>query len=309
MRITNWSFNCVAAMAIAALCQSSLSAVETTLTPDQIHLNDTATTSFTDGSITLTPFIFDGAEFVQDSFNAQAVRLGIDNNGTNANAFNDGDTVVGNAGDEALELVLASGVGLSGMSYDFARADGPGASDGVLFSGFTANPLASFSVDDPRLFTVWENDILRLNIPGELFSGTEVNITFANSLASAGQTLLMTVHDTTQAGAQFPIRSISYDDEPSSPGDPGDVDGINGVTIDDFNIIRDNFFDNVASRGDGDLTGDGFVGVDDFDEWKDNFPGNASLFESQLFAPVPEPSTLMLAGVVGLFFIGPRSYR
>lgn len=52
---------------------------------------------------------------------------------------------------------------------------------------------------------------------------------------------------------------------------PGDVDGMNGVTLDDFEIIRQNFFTSATSRLDGDLTGDGIVDFDDFRQWKQNY--------------------------------------
>lgn len=183
------------------------------LTPADINGGDTNTASFSDGSITLTPFVHDGTAFVQDTFNGNAARLGIDNNplGTNNNGFTDGDLIVGNAGDEALELAFAAGVGLSKVSYDFSRADGPGSNDGVVFTGFTANPVVDFSVDNPNLFAVWNGvDSVRVNIPGSLFSGALVDINFNNPSASDGQTIFMTVNDTTQAGAQLAIRGISY---------------------------------------------------------------------------------------------------
>ena len=56
------------------------------------------------------------------------------------------------------------------------------------------------------------------------------------------------------------------------PLGPGDVDGINGVTLADFEIIRQNFLTSVTQRTEGDLTGDGFVDFDDFRQWKQNYP-------------------------------------
>lgn len=53
---------------------------------------------------------------------------------------------------------------------------------------------------------------------------------------------------------------------------PGDVDGINGVTIDDFNIIRANFNQAVTDRSFGDLTGDFFVDLSDYGQWQVNVP-------------------------------------
>ena len=52
---------------------------------------------------------------------------------------------------------------------------------------------------------------------------------------------------------------------------PGDVDCMNGVTLDDFEIIRQNFLTSVVDRTEGDLTGDGFVDFDDFRRWKQNY--------------------------------------
>lgn len=184
------------------------------LTPTDIHADDTTTVSFSDGSLSLTPLVHDGTGFAATTFNGNAARLGIDEQGTNNNAFNDGDLIVGNAGDEALEFDLEPGFGLSQVSYDFSRADGPGANDGVVFSGFTANPIVTFSVANPNLFAVWDGvDSVRVNIPGSLFGGVTTNINF-NSSASEGQTILMTVNDTTQAGAQLAIRGIAYSTVP-----------------------------------------------------------------------------------------------
>jgi hypothetical protein len=76
----------------------------------------------------------------------------------------------------------------------------------------------------------------------------------------------------------------------------GDVDGINGVTIDDFNIIRDNLTKNVTARNLGDLNGDRKVNLTDFQEWLDAAPAGlgASALASLSSANVPEPSTSVL---------------
>lgn len=78
---------------------------------------------------------------------------------------------------------------------------------------------------------------------------------------------------------------------------PGDVDGSGGVTIDDYDIIRSNLFNNVSdgvtqTRGLGDLTNDGLVGLADFRQWKENFGGSATT--------VPEPNSLFLVATFGL---------
>ena len=90
-------------------------------------------------------------------------------------------------------------------------------------------------------------------------------------------------------------------------GTPGDVDGMNGVTIEDFNIIRDNLGKEVLSRDMGDLTGDGKVGLSDFQEWLDNAP--PQVLAEAGFATVPEPSAavlllLAIAGLRGVFVRG-----
>lgn len=211
MRITTARiFSALACLALSA--SASTYAASISLTPTDIHGDDTNTASFSNGDVTITPFVHDGTGFVQDTFNAQPARLGIDNNGTNNNAFNDGDTIVGNAGDERLEFIFDAEAGLSRISYDFSRADGPGPNDGVIISGFTQNPGVSFSVSDPNLFSVYDAGAgtVRLNIPGELFSGTVVDVNFASVGASLGQTLILEAHDTTQAGAQLAIRGIGY---------------------------------------------------------------------------------------------------
>ena len=289
-----------ATIAVAMLAISPVHAVVVSLTPTDVHGDDSATAQFSDSFLTLTPFQGAIGSLTQATFNAQPARLGIDDFGTNANAFNDADTDPNNGNEERLQFEFTGGAALTQITYDFARADGPGDDDGVIISGFVSDPQVSFSVSDANLFSVFDDvaGSVRLNIPGELFNGNLVEVNFANPLASQDQTLLLSVTDTTQAGAQFPIRGISYDD---SPAIPGDVDGMNGVTIDDFIIIRDNFFDMVATREEGDLNLDGIVDIDDFDQWKDNFPGDTAAFASQLFSSTPEPASLMLLAFGGLF--------
>jgi hypothetical protein len=293
MRIITASFSCGAALAATLIAAPALALV-VDLTPGQINGNDTNTASFTDGMITLTPFVGD----TQSTFNPSSVRLGIDGTGTNANAFNDPDVDPNNGNEEKLQFQFASGVGLSRIAYDFSRADGPGLDDGVIITGFLVDPQVSFSISNPTLFANYAAGRLRLNIPGGLFSGTAVDINFGVPSASAGQTLLLSVTDTTQAGAQLAITGISYDDDVEILGD---VDGINGVTIEDFNIIRDNFFNTGVIRTQGDLTGDGKVSIADFEQWKSVYPGNGEAMLSQLFSQgAPEPSSALLLAVGGV---------
>ncbi|MDQ8191562.1 PEP-CTERM sorting domain-containing protein [Roseibacillus persicicus] len=191
----------------------SLPAAVVTLSTPDINGGVSTTSSFSDGNLTLTPLQGTSAA----TFNAHGIRLGIDDFGTNANSFNDPDTDPNNGNEEKLQFDFAPTVGLSSISYDFSRADGTGANDGVIISGFTADPGVTFSISNANLFAVYNAGSVRLNLPGSLFDGTETFINF-DPAASAGQTLLLSVTDTTQAGAQLAIRSISYDTipEPSS---------------------------------------------------------------------------------------------
>ena len=286
------------ASAVVALAASPAMAVVTTLSPGEINGLDTDTTSFTDGNLTLTPF--NGG--VATTFNGAGARLGVDDTGTsNNNAFNDPDTDPNNGNEETLEFVFETGIGLSQIAYDFARADGPGPQDGVFISGFLADPLVTFTLadapfEDSRLTTSYDSltGTVELDIPGALFSGDDIQVNFGRPAASEGQTLLLSATDTTQAGAQFPIVSISYDDDFDPLPIFGDVDGNGLVEIADFNIIRDNFYLDGATKAQGDLTQDGLVSIADFEEWKNAFPGNGAALLSQLFASVPEPSSACL---------------
>lgn len=82
----------------------------------------------------------------------------------------------------------------------------------------------------------------------------------------------------------------------SEPPLPGDVDGMNGVDLNDLQIIADNFRQNVTMRSSGDLNGDFFVDFNDFDLWKRNFSGStANLDFSFVSTQVPEPGSALLA--------------
>ena len=201
--------------------------VVTTLTPTDIHGGDTNTTSFSDGNVTLTPFIGSTAA----TFNSLAARLGIDDQtgtGTNNAAFNDPDLDPNNGNEEKLQFAFAPTVGLSQISYDFSRADGPGtgfSNDGVIISGFTADPTLTFSATITNLFYAWDatSGSVRINIPGGAFNNDDISINFDPD-ASRGQTLLLSVTDESQGptqaqtGGQFAVLNISYDvvPEPSA---------------------------------------------------------------------------------------------
>ncbi len=205
---------------LATACASVGHADIVTLFPNDINGGGT-TASFADSFLTLTPMQGTNAA----TFNNNAVRLGIDDFGTNPNAFNDPDTDPTNGNEETLDFSFVAGSGLAGISYDFSRADGPGAQDGVIISGFLQDPNVTFSLDDPNVFAVYDGaGTVRLNIGGA-FSGTDVAIGF-DAAASDGQDLLLSVTDTTEAGAQFAILSISYDNDIVAVPEPSTALGL-----------------------------------------------------------------------------------
>lgn len=164
----------------------------------------------------MTPYVGAGIS----TFNGNATRLGIDDAGTsNNNAFNDPDTNPNNGNEERLEVIFQPTVGLTQISWDFSRADGPGPDDGVFISGFLSDPGASLTGVGTSTFS-YSAGVLELDITGADFGGTLSAVNLADASASAGQTLVITTTDTTQAGSQFAIRGFQYDNavipEPSS---------------------------------------------------------------------------------------------
>ena len=201
------------------LSLASSHAAIVSLSPSDINGLDTTTTNFNNGEVSMTPF----RGGLPVTFNGNATRLGIDGVGSNNNAFNDPNTTVGDADDESLEIVFQPSIGLTQLSWDFSRADGPGPNDGVLISGFTVDPGATivFGGAGTRTGSVSYNaGVLQIDITGADFSGDIDLVNLSNPAASAGQTLVLTVNDTTQTGAQLAIRGFQYDNdvipEPSS---------------------------------------------------------------------------------------------
>jgi hypothetical protein len=87
----------------------------------------------------------------------------------------------------------------------------------------------------------------------------------------------------------------------------GDVDG-GGVTIADFNIIRDNLGQAVTARSQGDLNGNRLVDLDDFQQWLNSVPP-ALANQALASMAVPEPSSLVLTAVVAAVGLIIRPHR
>ena len=207
------------AITLAGLALSSAATAEViTLTPDLINLGDSSTTLFSNADLTLTPLI--GAS--PATFNDNGGRLGIDDQGTNGQAFNDPDTDPNNGNEEGLQFEFASNAGLTQIAWDFSRAET------ITISGFLADPGASFSGQffDPNgvvpdLSALYDSGsgTLTFSLPFNIaFGGNQGFLDLSNAAASAGATLFLTVTDTNEAGAQLAIRSLSYENAVPAPG-------------------------------------------------------------------------------------------
>jgi hypothetical protein len=202
-----------------AMCAAAAQAAVVSLSPGTINAGSTTTASFSNADVTITPLV--GG--VASTFNgpptttlAQSnARLGIDGTGTNNNAFNDPDLIAGNANDETLRLAFQPTVGLTGLTWDYARADGPLATDGIRITGFLFDPTATLT--GPGTFGLsYSSGTLAFQLSALAFVDTDGVLTL-NGAASAGQTLNILVNDSTQTGAQLPITSITYDNAVPEP--------------------------------------------------------------------------------------------
>ncbi len=204
-------------IAVSAGLAGSAAASIVTLTPDQINGGDSSTAAYDNGDVIMRALIGGSTA----TFNANAARLGIDDQGTNANAFNDPDTDPNNGNEEMLEMAFSANAGLTQMSWDFSRAAN------VEISGFLADPGASFSGQfqdpngvEPDLNAIYDalTGTLSFALPFNIaFGNNDGFLDLANAAASAGATLTLKVTDTDQAGAQLAITSISYDNNVPAP--------------------------------------------------------------------------------------------
>ncbi len=256
--------------------------------------------SFTDGTITLSPFAAGGGP---GTFSANAGFIGIDG-GTNINGIDDADGDPTTLSDqESLDIALAGGSGLSQIEFSFTRANA------IEITGFASDPLASVGINpNNNIQTGFDsvNGSVLIYHPWQSSSTSQIN--FANLAASSGQTLTISSFDFSEAAPQAIPIGITYDTVVALV--PGDVDGdgdvdlveVGGDMISDFDIIRDNFLTGTT-RSTGDLTGDGQVTLADFDAWSAGFGGPILGLASLLVVPEPSSVSLLcvtLAAVCGL---------
>lgn len=200
----------------AVVSATSASATVMTLTPGTVNQGNTNSTVFNDGNVTITPLL--GG--VPNTFNGNANRLGMDTifpdgTSTNANAFNDIDANVNNGNDEGFSMEFIPTTGLVSLTWSFSRANGPLPQDGVNISGFASDPGAVLSGAVGTSAVTFADGTLNIQINNFVAASTTLTL---NPAASAGQTLTVTVLDSTQAGAQLSITEIAYEDTiPSVP--------------------------------------------------------------------------------------------
>jgi hypothetical protein len=135
------------------------------------------------------------------------------------NAINDADGTPATGGDrEAIDIALGATVSLSSIGFNFSRADGPAATDGIQIAGFTSNPGATASggsFRDLRWDAGTNSIYFELDGTTDFFAGPQV-LTFSNLTASLGTTLRVTANDSNQTNAQAAITQITYVPEPSA---------------------------------------------------------------------------------------------
>jgi hypothetical protein len=148
------------------------------------------------------------------NFGGNDLRFGIFG-GTNNAAIDDGDGVLGGADAESLGILLNADNNIMGnvgalqsLSWDFSRADGPAADSGVFISGFLADPMAVLSGAVSNSSVDYSAGTLRLDLGATDFGNPDGTVTLGNLAASAGQSLNITIADSTQGFPQIAITNI-----------------------------------------------------------------------------------------------------
>lgn len=194
------------ALLFATLGASSLSGAVVNLTPGQINGLSSTTANFSNGNVTLTPL----QGTTPATFNGNAARLGIDDFGTNANAFNDPDNIATNANGEKMRMVFNATSGLTRLGWDFSFGR-------VTLSGFAFDPGATLSggsgANLANAPVTYSNGTLTITFQGNSeFIGEDGFLNLAAPAASAGRTILLETSASTAANSQLAITALSYED-------------------------------------------------------------------------------------------------
>lgn len=291
----------VFALMVTAVTLQSGAVYAATAGPNEILDGDGA---YFDTGITINPFDVGGSPGL---FGVAGCCVGVQG-GTNNVAVTDGDGVEGGADAQSIDFVLDPGFGLAGIDFIFARANP------IILSGFTTNPLVSVGNNpNSNITAAYDSGTNSVQIFHPWAGGSITDFTFGNPNASAGQTITLMVADAGDSAPQAAINQVEW--LPASLIVPGDVDGdgdvdlveIGGDGISDFDIIRDNWFnDSSPTREMGDLNGDGIVEFDDFSEWKTEFGVPIAGSMADGFYVVPEAASIVLAGIGLLSFTAVR---
>lgn len=161
-----------------------------------------------DGHVTLTPY---AAGLTLGTFGAGSNFFGVVGNGNDNNVRDADGNPATTADREAIDMTLDATVGLSEVSFIWARADGPAATDGIVISGFLADPGASTT---SGVGITYNAGTIYLNYAWD--AGVTRTFSFSNLDASKGQTLRFSANDSNQTNAQFAFNTITYVPEPSA---------------------------------------------------------------------------------------------
>lgn len=115
------------------------------------------------------------------------------------------------------------------ISFDFSRANGPGPGDGVFISGFSADPGAVITGEGNVVS--FSDGVLELDLSS--FATEDDTLTLSNAVESAGQTLLLTVGDSSSNDSQFAITGIQYDNDVFAVPEPSSTAllGLGGLAL------------------------------------------------------------------------------